>query len=307
MNRNILHFVAAFLLLAASALVVVSLSSSKSPAPVAADSTVSPVVPAPRHPAPDIPQSISLCGEPVPLDAFGVRESLDRELVVNAYHHSSTILYLKRANRWFPVIEPILEEEGIPADMKYLAVIESGLAQVVSPAGASGFWQFMKRTAPAYGLEVNGEVDERYHVAASTRAACAYLREAYERFGSWSLAAASYNMGMAGVSRELEEQGVTTYWDLHLNAETARYVYRLLAIKEVFEDPARFGFDLADEALYPPFEVREVEVSQTIPNLAEFAREQGTNLKALKALNPWLTDDFLPISAGNSYRIALPV
>ncbi len=305
MNRPA-SVIAALFLLSAGSLVVLSLSSSKSPAPTPADSTEAVMAPPPHHPAPEMPASITLCGEAVPLDAFGVRESLDRELVVNAYHHSSTILYSKRANRWFPVIEPILEEEGIPNDMKYLAVIESGLAQVVSPAGASGFWQFMKRTAPAYGLEVNGEVDERYHVAASTRAACAYLREAHERFGSWSLAAASYNMGMAGVSRELEEQGVSAYWDLHLNPETARYVYRLLAIKEVFEDPARFGFDLAEEALYPPYEVRELEVSQTIPNLADFARENGTTLKALKTLNPWLTDDFLPISTGNSYRIALP-
>jgi hypothetical protein len=190
--------------------------------------------------------------------------------------------------------------------MKYLAVIESGLAQVVSPAGASGFWQFMKRTAPTYGLEVNDEVDERYHVAASTRAACAYLREAHERFGSWSLAAASYNMGMAGVDRALTAQGVSTYWDLHLNQETARYVYRLLAIKEVFESPERFGFVLEEADLYPPHEVRQVEVDQTIPNLADFARTQGTTLKVLKALNPWLVDDFLPISAGNSYLIALP-
>jgi len=278
---------------------------SESVSVVAADSVGwSPVTM--RHPSPDMPTSPTLCGESVPMQAFGVRESLDREMVVNAYHHSSTILYLKRAGRWFPVIEPILKEEGIPDDMKYLAVIESGLSQAVSPAGASGFWQFMKKTAPAYGLEVNAEVDERYHVAEATRAACAYLKEAHEKFGTWSLAAASYNMGMGGVERELREQGVASYWDLHLNAETARYVYRLLAIKEVFEHPLRYGFDLKPEDLYAPYETREVVVDQSIQDLANFAREQGVNLKVLKALNPWLRDDFLPISAGNSYRIALP-
>lgn len=303
MNRTSLNLVFAGTVAASAALVVIALSSSR---PAAPEPVTSASTPGLYHPAPQLPLAPVLCGEPVPMDVFGVRESLDRELVVNAYHHSSTMLYMKRANRWFPVIEPILAEEGIPDDMKYLAVIESGLAQAVSPSGASGFWQFMKRTAPAYGLEVNDEVDERYHVAASTRAACAYLREAHERFGSWALAAASYNMGMAGVDRELAKQGVATYWDLHLNPETARYVYRLLAIKEVFEDPKRFGFELAADDLYPPLATKEVEVDQTISDLSAFAREQGTTLKALKALNPWLTDDFLPISAGNSYRIALP-
>ena len=308
MNRTALTAVAGFLLLAAGSLVLISLTAS-SPSDTAqhrvgpSDSLSTPVL---HHPAPALPESPTLCGEPVPMEAFGVRESLDREMVVNAYHHSSTMLYLKRAGRWFPVIEPILAEEGIPDDMKYLAVIESGLAQVVSPAGASGFWQFMKRTAPSYGLEVNAEVDERYHVEAATRAACAYLREAHEKFGSWSLAAASYNMGMAGVARELEDQGVKAYWDLHLNAETARYVYRLLAIKEVFEHPVRYGFDLAPDEVYAPYLVREIEVTKTINDLADFALEQGTNLKALKALNPWLCADFLPISIGNSYTILIP-
>lgn len=185
MNRTVLTALAGFLVLAAGSLTLVALTASapEVQATVQVDTVLVPI----RHPAPDLPATPTLCGEPVPMDAFGVRESLDREMVVNAYHHSSTILYLKRAGRWFPIIEPILAEEGIPDDMKYLAVIESGLAQVVSPAGASGFWQFMKRTAPSYGLEVNGEVDERYHVAASTRAACAYLLEAHERLGSWSL------------------------------------------------------------------------------------------------------------------------
>ncbi len=309
MNKTVLQFAMGCMLIASAFVVVVAFTSSATSNSVEAilpeAKAVNPIETS-RYVAPSIPETPTLCGEVVPMDAFGVRESLDRELVVNAYHHSSTILYLKRSGRWFPIIEPILKEEGIPDDMKYLAVIESGLAQVVSPAGASGFWQFMKKTAPTYGLEVNAEVDERYHVAAATRAACGYLREAYERFGSWSLAAASYNMGMGGLSRELSEQAVDSYWDLHLNAETARYVYRLLAVKEVFENPEQFGFELQSEDLYAPYEVVDLEIDQTIPDLAAFAQQHGTNLKVLKALNPWLRDDFLPISTGNSYLISLP-
>lgn len=259
-----------------------------------------------QNPAPEVPEAVDLAGEPVPLEAFGVREALDKELIINTYHHSSTMLYMKRAARWFPIIEPILAEEGVPDDFKYLAVIESGLSQVTSPAGAKGFWQFMKGTAPQYHLEVNREVDERYHVEKSTHAACAYLKEAKEEFGSWALAAASYNMGRGGVKKALADQGVDNYWDLHLNSETARYVYRLLAIKHVFEAPAAHGFDLPADALYAPFETRTITVDQTIEDLAHFATSQGTHLKALKTLNPWLTDDRLPISTGNSYDIKLP-
>lgn len=259
-----------------------------------------------QNPAPEVPAVVDLAGEAVPLNAFGVREALDRELIVNTYHHSSTMLYMKRAARWFPVIEPILAAEGVPDDLKYLAVIESGLAQVVSPAGAAGFWQFMKGTAPQYDLEVNREVDERYHVEKATHAACAYLKEAKAEFGSWALAAASYNMGRGGVKRALAEQGVDNYWDLHLNSETARYVFRLLAIKHIFESPADHGFDLPSDALYTPFETRTIVVDETIEDLASFATQQGTHLKALKTLNPWLIDDRLPISVGNSYTIRLP-
>ena len=260
----------------------------------------------PRNESPQMPESLYLGGEEVPLDAFGVREQLDRELVVNAYRHGSTMLYLKRAARWFPMIESILDEQGVPNDMKYLAVIESGLTQVVSPAGAAGFWQFMKGTAPQYGLRISADVDERYHIEKSTRAACDYLLQAKEQFGSWSLAAASYNMGMAGVERELEEQGVQTYWELHLNAETARYVYRLLAIKTIFESPAQYGFSLGPESLYRPYRLTRNWVSDAIPDLAKFAMEQGSNLKELKTLNPWLRKDRLSLSQGDSLLILLP-
>ena len=256
--------------------------------------------------SPNVPDALDLAGEIVPINGFGVKESLDKELIVNTYRHSSTIMYLKRASRWFPIIEEILEEEGVPNDFKYLAVIESGLSQVVSPAGASGFWQFMKKTAPEYGLEVSHTVDERYDVEKSTRAACEYLKESYIRFGSWSLAAASYNMGQYGVEKRLEEQRVDNYWDLHLNTETGRYVYRMLAIKEVMNSPEKYGFNIPFANLYSPHEVREITVSADISNLNDFALENGSNLKELKALNPWLRKGYLAVKPGKTYRISLP-
>ena len=260
-----------------------------------------------QNKAPAVPNEDDLAGERVPFESFGVREQLDREMVVNTYHHSSTMLYFKRASRWFPVIEPILKEKGLPDDFKYLSIIESGLDQVVSPAGAAGFWQFMKGTAPQYGLRVTSEIDERYHVAKATRAACDYLLEAKEEFGSWALAAASYNMGKAGVRRDLKEQGVETYWELHLNSETARYVYRLLAIKAIFEDPESFGFSIQPEALYQPYQTRTVWATSSIDDLSAFALGQGANLKALKTLNPWLRSSALTVAPNDSIAIELPV
>ncbi len=194
-----------------------------------------------------------------------------------------------------------------PDDFKYLAVIESGLSQVVSPAGAAGFWQFMKGTAPQYGLRITKEIDERYHVVKSTYAACDYLLDANEEFGSWALAAASYNMGKAGVRRDLEEQKVDTYWELHLNSETARYVYRLLAIKAIFEDPESYGFSIQPDALYQPFETRTVWVTSSIDDLSAFALEKGANLKALKTLNPWLRSNRLTLAVGDSIGVEIPI
>ena len=257
--------------------------------------------------APEIPIRLDLAGEGVPLEAYGVRDQLDRELIVNTYRHSSTLLYFKRAARWFPIIEPILAEAGLPDDFKYLAIIESGLSQVVSPAGAAGFWQFMKSTAPAYGLKVNGQMDERYHVEKATRAACEYLLEAKQEFGSWALAAASYNMGRAGLKKALGAQGVGEYWELHLNDETARYVFRMLAIKAIFEDPEAYGFFIQPEALYAPHEIQLISVKQSILDLAIFALGQGTHLKALKTLNPWLRSNRLTLAAGDSVVMKLPV
>jgi membrane-bound lytic murein transglycosylase D len=256
--------------------------------------------------SPKVPMDLSLFGELVPLERLGVRESLDRELIVNTYRHSSTILYLKRAARWFPIMEAILEEEGVPSDFKYLAVIESGLSQVVSPAGAAGFWQFMRKTAPEYGLEVTSSVDERYHVALATKAACQYLKEAHEKFGSWVLAAASYNMGQSGVTQSLNAQFVDNYWDLHLNAETGRYVYRMLALREVMEHPERFGFQLGATDVYAPLEGQEIKVSANIDDLASFSLHHGTTLRELKVLNPWLRKDHLEVTMGDSYTLRIP-
>ena len=256
--------------------------------------------------SPLIPESLFLAGEQVPIESFSVREKLDRELIINTYRHSSSILYLKRASRWFPLIEPILEEHGIPNDFKYLAVIESGLTQAVSPAGASGFWQFMKKTAPEYELEVTSTVDERYHVEKSTHAACQYLLESYEKFGNWGLAAASYNMGMTGVERRLEAQGVDSYWELHLNSETGRYVYRILAVKEVLSHPETYGFQLTENDLYLPHEVRKVAITASIENLSEFALKNGSNYRELKELNPWLIKDSFVASPGKTYTVYFP-
>jgi hypothetical protein len=249
---------------------------------------------------------MSLAGEEVPMGDFGVREALDRELIINTYRHSSTILYLKRASRWFPVMEEILAEEGVPDDFKYLCVIESGMSQAVSPAGASGFWQFMKKTAPEYGLEVSTTVDERYHVEKATRAACQYLKESYELFGSWSLAAASYNMGRAGVTKRLKEQGVEEYWDLHLNEETARYVYRMLAVKKVLSSPESFGFKLRESDLYKPYAYRVITIEESIADLSAFALENGSNLHELKSLNPWLRKKNIDVGPGQVYEVYLP-
>jgi membrane-bound lytic murein transglycosylase D len=256
--------------------------------------------------SPGTPASMTFAGEEVPLSLIDVREKLDRELLVNTYWHSNTFLMIKRANRWFEVIEPILEVEGIPSDFKYLALIESGLTNVVSPAGATGFWQFMKETGKSYDLEVTSEVDERYHVEKATIAACQYLNDAYDRFGDWALVAASYNMGMGGLNKRLNAQKVDNYWDLLLNNETGRYVYRILAVKEILSHPGDFGFVLEEDDMYHAYEVRTITVDSAITDLAAFALDQGINYKVLKTLNPWLKNSKLTNKYGKDYQIKLP-
>lgn len=254
----------------------------------------------------NLPTKMDFAGEEVPLNLIDVREKMDRELLVNTYWQSQTLLLLKRSHRWFPVIEQILEEEGIPSDFKYLALMESGLTQVVSPAGATGFWQLMKDAARERGLEVNNDVDERYHIEKSTYAACDYLREAKEKFGSWTLAAASYNMGMAGIQSQLDRQQATNYYDLVLNEETSRYIFRILAAKILLTDPKSYGFNFREDHLYKPLKYTEVTVDKTVANLAEYAFENGINYKTLKYLNPWLRDNHLPNGSGKAYVIKLP-
>lgn len=253
-----------------------------------------------------LPNELAFCGEPVPLGRIDVRERLDRELLVNTYWQSNTLLVHKRAARWLPLIEEVLRREDVPDDLKYIPLIESGLMNVVSPAGATGYWQFMKETATAHGLEVNGEVDERYHVEKSTAAACRYLKNAREQFGSWAMAAAAYNLGPGGVNKQVGRQGQEDYYDLLLPEETSRYVFRILAIKEIMRDPERYGFHIRQKDLYPPYVTRSVEVNGAVPDLAAFARQHGTDYKTLKLLNPWLRDTKLTNSSGRSYRILLP-
>ena len=256
---------------------------------------------------PRIQAGLDFAGTPLPLERIGVRERMEKELLIGTFRHSSSLLTLKRSGRWFPMMEPILVDSGIPVDFKYLSVIESGLANAVSPSDARGFWQFMEPAAEEFGLRVDRDVDERYHVEKATRAACAYLNEAYRRYGDWLLAAASYNMGMSGVSRRLEEQHGTAYWDLMLNNETARYVYRLYATKQVMESPEQHGFRLAAEDWYAPIPTRDTILVDSVEDLAAFARESGVSYNALKTLNPWLRTDRLPIREDQYYVVRLPL
>ena len=253
-----------------------------------------------------IPENHDFAGEAVPLHDPEVYERLDREMLVNTYWQSNGLLMLKRANRYFPLIEQILAEEGVPDDFKYLALIESGLTNVVSPAGATGFWQILKSTGQEYGLEVNKEVDERYHVERSTRAACAYLKDAHSRFGNWTLAAASYNMGMNGLARQMEQQNANSYYDLLLNSETRRYVFRILAVKKIFSDPAKFGFQYRDRDLYKPLETKELRIDSNLNDLVSFANSQGISYKTLRYYNPWLRGNSLTVQNGSAYSILIP-
>ena len=253
-----------------------------------------------------LPEVFFFSEEEVPLEAPDIRERFDKELLVNTYWQSNMMLLLKRANKWFPTIEAILKEEGVPEDFKYLAVIESGLENVRSPKGAKGFWQLMPGTAKEYGLEVNTNVDERYHVEKSTRVACAYLMKAKKRFGSWTLAAASYNRGMYGTQRLLDNQLVDNYYDLLLNTETSRYVFRILAVKEIMSHPERYGFIFEDSDLYQPVPVKKIGWDVPIANIAEFAKEKGVNYKVLKIHNPWLIENHLNNKSRKYYEIELP-
>ncbi len=253
------------------------------------------------------PTTVDFAGEPAPLQINDVKERLDRELLINANLDATTVLIIRRANRVFPIIEPILQQYGVPDDFKYLAVIESGLLNATSISGAKGVWQFMPDTAREKGMEVNELVDERYHLEKSTEAACKYLLAAKEKFGSWTMAAASYNGGMSGLSKKIDEQKVSNYYDLGLTEETSRYVFRILALKEIMKQPALYGFSIYPTDLYPVIPTKNVEVDSTINDLTGFAQSQGINYKILKIHNPWLRDKKLLNPSKKKYEIKIPL
>ena len=252
------------------------------------------------------PDNLKFANENIPESTFDVWERLDKELLKNIYWQSNTLLYFKRANKYFPIIEEILEKNNIPSDFKYLALIESGFEYKVSPSGAAGFWQIMKGTAREYGLEVNYAIDERYHLIKSTEAACKYLQKAYNKFGSWTMAAASYNMGINGVQRQVKKQNTNNYFNLYLNDETSRYVFRIIVIKEIMENPRKYGFVFRQNDLYSYPSVKQIRVDSTINNLYSFAQENDINYKILKRFNPWLRTSKLPDESRRVYYIDIP-
>jgi membrane-bound lytic murein transglycosylase D len=253
------------------------------------------------------PNDLKFADELVPNTSLDVWERLDKELLKNIYWQSNTLLYFKRANKYFPIIEEILAKNNIPDDFKYLALIESGFEYTVSPSGAAGFWQIMRGTAREYGLEVNYAIDERYNLRKSTEAACSYLRKAYDEFGSWTMAAASYNMGINGVRRKIEKQETNNYFNLHLNDETSRYVFRIIVIKEIMENPRKYGFVFRDNDLYTHPQVKQIRVDSTIDNLYSFAKDHNINYKILKKYNPWLRISKLPDESRRVYYIDIPI
>ena len=256
--------------------------------------------------SPHIPKKLSFAGESVPLSDFDIYERIDREFIVNTYWHSNTILMIKRANRWFPVIEPILKKYNIPDDFKYIALVESGLENVTSPKGAKGFWQFTTGTGRKYGLEINDEIDERYNIEKSTEAACRFFLDTDSLFHSWTMAAAAFNFGVNGLTQQVEKQKSDDYYNLVLGQETERYIPRAIAIKEILKDPSRYGFEIKKDQLYKPLTYYTVSVDSSISNLADFAIRYNINYKILKLYNPWLRDNYIDNSEGKTYVIKIP-
>lgn len=263
----------------------------------------------PHAMVPALPAQAEFAGERVPLENFDTRESLQRELSVTTFMHSRTLYTLLHTRRFFPVIEPILEENGIPNDFKYLCMAESALnPEAVSAAGAGGLWQIMPAVGREYGLEVGRDVDERFHIEMATRAACRHLRESYTRFGSWTLAAAAYNLGRTGLATRMEKQGIDNYYDLFLPEETIRYVHRILSLKLLCENPAQYGYQVSASAFYPPLErFGEVDVDSRNIDWSAFAREHGTTYKMLRALNPWIRNYSHDNPTRKTYSIKIPL
>ncbi|MFV0540770.1 MAG: lytic transglycosylase domain-containing protein [Aestuariibaculum sp.] len=253
-----------------------------------------------------VPKDLNFSGEGMPLSNPDILERMDRELLVNTYWQSNGLLMFKRANKYFPIIEPILKKNGVPDDFKYLAVIESGLTNAVSPAGARGIWQIMPATARENGLEVNSNVDERYHLEKATEVACKYLLRSKKQFGSWTLAAAAYNAGNAGVSKRLKEQNVSNYYDLLLGEETGRYIFRIVALKEILGNPSKYGFNFREKDLYQYVPTYKVEVDTAVANFTQFAEKFGINYKILKIHNPWLREPKLNNKSRKLYHIEIP-
>lgn len=254
-----------------------------------------------------MPNELVFAGEAVPVHIADVKERLDRELLVNTYWQSNTFLYIKRAHKYFPVIEPILKKYGVPDEFKYVAVIESGLTNAISPAGARGFWQFMPETAKEYGLEVSATVDERYHLEKATEAACQYFLAAKNRLGSWSLAAASYNIGVKSIANRLEDQQVNNYYDLLLPDETARYVFRIIAVKQILEAPEKYGFIVKEDEMYKMIHTKKIAVDTSVSSLVMLAKSLGINYKALKNHNSWLREKNLENKAKKVYILEIPL
>ncbi|WP_339875108.1 lytic transglycosylase domain-containing protein [uncultured Algoriphagus sp.] len=254
----------------------------------------------------DLPSELTFAGEKVPLEIPDVKERLEREIYVNAYWQSNMILLMKRSTKFLPEIEEILKAENVPEDFKYLAMAESGLMNVASPAGAKGFWQILESTGKEYGLEISKDVDERYNLGKATVAATDYLKKAHRKFGDWTAVAASYNIGQSGFARRQSDQFSKNYYDLYLNDETSRYLFRILAFKVIFENPKAFGFHLRESDYYRNPELRTVTVNSDVKDLARWARQQGSTYKDLKLFNPWLRDKDLNVKRSKTYQIVLP-
>ena len=256
--------------------------------------------------SPHIPEELFFCNEKVPIKNQDILERFDREIIVNTYFHSKAILILKRSNKYFSIIEKYLKEYQIPEDFKYLAIAESALENAISPAGAKGFWQFMSKTGKAYGLEINDLIDERYNLEKSTEAACKYLKKLYKQFGSWTLAAAAYNMGPHALSKQIKKQQVNNYYNLKLNNETSRYVFRIIAYKLIDKNPKLYGFNLKQEDLYPPLKTYNIEINKEISDLAKYAINIEQNYKIIKYLNPWILKNSIDATE-KPYIIKLPL
>ena len=254
----------------------------------------------------EVPKDLNFAGERVPLEDPDIYERMDRELLVNTYWQSNGLLLFKRANKYFPILEPLLKEYGLPDDFKFLALAESGFIDETSTAGASGMWHFLKTTGKEYGLEVNKNVDERYHIQKSTKVAAEYLKKSKEKLGSWTLAAAAYNAGNFGVSKRLKAQGVTSYYDALLPDETERYIFRILALKEILNNPLKYGFNFTKEDLYAHVPTYKVEVDTAVTDLSAFAKQFGINYKILKIHNPWLREGHLNNKSRKLYEIEIP-